>query len=112
MYSSPRVAAVARKTSGNSAKSAGDGLQLNNLRTLTQPSRSVLTMLSRHGVGENSSHLTRQGTLVHGRISSLILAQSSQLAEPLWTDPGVKSGTSVRELIFPVKKKKKNAGRE
>ena len=25
--------------------------------------------------------------------------QSSQLAEPLWTDPGLKSGTSVRELI-------------
>ena len=29
--------------------------------------------------------------------------QSSQLAEPLWTDPGLKSGISVRELIraFP-----------
>ena len=25
--------------------------------------------------------------------------QSSQLAEPLWTDPGLKSGISVRELI-------------
>ena len=25
--------------------------------------------------------------------------QSSQLAEPLWTDPGVKSGISVRVLI-------------
>ena len=25
--------------------------------------------------------------------------QSSQLAEPLWTDPGIKSGISVRELI-------------
>ena len=48
--------------------------------------------LSRHGVEtyqETSSHATRQGTL----------GQSSQLAEPLWTDPGLKSGISVRELI-------------
>ena len=48
--------------------------------------------LSRHSVGtyqETSSHATRQETL----------GQSSQLAEPLWTDPGQKSGTSVRELI-------------
>ena len=33
----------------------------------------------------------------------------SQLAEPLWTDPGMKSGISVRELIFALKKKKKKA---
>ena len=32
-------------------------------------------------------------------------SQSSQLAEPLWTDPGLKSGISVRELIFTLKKK-------
>ena len=31
--------------------------------------------------------------------------QSSQLAEPLWTDPGVKSGISVRELIATKRKK-------
>ena len=36
--------------------------------------------------------------------------QSSQLAEPLWTDPDLKSGISVRELISTLKKKKKNAG--
>ena len=48
--------------------------------------------LSRHSVGtyqETSSHATRQGTLI----------QSSQLAEPLWTDPGLKSGISVRKLV-------------
>ena len=48
--------------------------------------------LSTHSVGiyqETSSHANRQGTL----------GQSSQLAEPLWADPGVKSGISVRELI-------------
>ena len=33
--------------------------------------------------------------------------QSSQLAEPLWNDPGLKSGISVRELISTLKKKKK-----
>ena len=53
--------------------------------------------LSRHTVGtyqESSSHATRHGTL----------RQTSQLAEPLWIDPGIKSGISVRELIFTFKK--------
>ena len=59
--------------------------------------------LSRHSVGiclETSSHATCQGTL----------GQSSQLAEPLWTDPGVKSGISVRKLISTLKKKKHRQG--
>ena len=34
-------------------------------------------------------------------------SQSSQLAEPLWTDPGLKSGISVRELISNLKRKRK-----
>ena len=34
-------------------------------------------------------------------------SQLSLLAEPLWTDPGPKSGISVRELISTFKKKKK-----
>ena len=38
--------------------------------------------------------------------------QLSQLAEPLWTDLGLKSGTGARELIFIWKKKKKNADGE
>ena len=33
--------------------------------------------------------------------------QSSQLTEPLWTDPGLKNGISVRKLISTSKKKKK-----
>ena len=37
-------------------------------------------------------------------------SQSSQLAEPLWTDPGLKSGISLHELISTVKKKEKSAG--
>ena len=36
-------------------------------------------------------------------------SQSSQLAEPLWNYPGLKSGISLRELIFSWKKKKEKA---
>ena len=56
-------------------------------------------LLSRHSVGtyqETSSHVAaRQGTL----------GQSSQLIEPLWTDPDLKSGVSACELISTLKKK-------
>ena len=40
--------------------------------------------------------------------------QSSQLSQPLWTDPGVESGISVRELMSTNKTNKKriSAGRE
>ena len=66
---------------------------------LTQQSRNRLTMLlSKHSAGtyqETSSHTTRQGTL----------SQSSQLAEPLWTDPRLKSWISVPQLISIIKKK-------
>ena len=40
-------------------------------------------------------------------LSENIRPQSSQLAEPLLTDPGIKSGISVSELISTSKKKKK-----
>ena len=56
--------------------------------------------LSRHSVRtypETSSHATSQETF----------GQSSQLAEPLRTDPGLKNRISVHELIFTSKKKKK-----
>ena len=32
-------------------------------------------------------------------------SQSSQLAKPLWTDPGLNSGNSLRELISTLKQK-------
>ena len=87
------------KDLGHSAKSAGGMLHLNTHTPLTQRSRSGLTMpLSRHSVRtyhETSSHATRQGTL---------RSQSSQLAEPLWTDSGLTSGIRVRELISTLKK--------
>ena len=34
------------------------------------------------------------------KLSGDIRPQSSQLVEPLWTDPGLKSGISVPDLIF------------
>ena len=59
----------------HSAKSAGGRLHLNTHTSLTQRSRSGLTMpQSRHSVGiyqETSSHATPQGTLGHSRFSSL-----------------------------------------
>ena len=39
-----------------------------------------------------------------------IRPQSSQLAELLWTNPGRKSGISVRELISTLKKKRRRRG--
>ena len=93
------------KDPDHSAQSAGGRLHLNKNTPLTQQSRSgLIKPLSRHSVGtyqESSSHTTRQGTL----------SQSSQLAEPLWTDPVLKSGISLCELIS-TKKKKSQAGKE
>ena len=48
-------------------------------------------MLYRHRVGfYQENELT-------GNSSRNVRPQSSQLAEPLWTDPGQKSGLGVRE---------------
>ena len=38
--------------------------------------------------------------------------QSSQLTEPLWTDPGLKNGMSMYELMSSKRKEKKGANRE
>ena len=43
-------------------------------------------------------------------LSGNIQPQSTRLAEPLWTDPGIKSGMSGRELISTLKKKEKRKG--
>ena len=82
------------KDPGHSAKSAGGRVHLNTHTPFAQRSRSGPTMpLSRHSVG------TYEKTSSH--------------AEPLWIDPGLKSGISVRELISTSKEKKekkKSAG--
>ena len=45
-------------------------------------------------------------------LSGKIQPQSSQLTEPLWTDPGIKSGINVHELISTLKKINKKSGGE
>ena len=80
---------------------------MNTHTPLTQRSRSGLTLpLSRHSVG------TYLETSLHANWSGNARPQSSQLAEPLWTDPGLKSGISVRELVSTSKERKKSAGGE
>ena len=87
------------KDPGHSAKSTGCKLRLNTHTPLTQRSRSGLTMpLSSYSLGtypETSSHTTCHGTFGHSRLT----------AEPLWTNSGIKSAISARELISTLKKK-------
>ena len=79
----PCVTAVAHKDPGHSAKGADGRLHLNMHTPLTQRSQSGLTMpLSRHS--ESGNELTHNST-------GNTLSQSSQLAEPPWTDPGLKN---------------------
>ena len=104
VHSTPELPQWHVKDPEYSAKSAFSRFHLNTHTPLTQRSRSGLTMpLSRRSEGtyqETRSHATRQGTFGHS------------LAEPLWTDPDLKSGISVRELISTKKKKKTTADRE
>ena len=64
--------------------------------------------LSRQSVG------TFQKMSSHANSSGNTWLQLSQLDEPLWMDPALKSGISVRELLSKKKKKekKKGSGRE
>ena len=88
------------KDPSHSAKSTGGRLHLNMHIPLTQQSWSGLTMpLSRQSVG------TLSGNELTGNSSGNTQSQSSQLTEPLWTDPGLNSGISVHELISTLKKK-------
>ena len=48
---------------------------------------------------DNASKGTYQGNKLTCNSSGNTQPQSSQLAEPLWTNSGIKSGISVRELI-------------
>ena len=57
-----------------------------------------------------SGNLSGNG-LTHN-LSGNTQSQSSQLTEPLWTDPGLKSGLSMCELISTIKKKKRSTGVE
>ena len=84
------------KDPSHSAKSAGGRLRLNMYTPLAQRSRSRLTVpLSRHSVGWEPIRKRAHTQLVREHLATVV----SQLAEPLWTDPSIKSGISVRELI-------------
>ena len=91
------------KDPGHSAKSAGGTLHLNtpeHAYTL-DPSKSEWADYA--VVQAESGNLSRN-ELTHNSSGNTQL-QSSQLAEPLWTDPGLKSEISLRELISTLKKK-------
>ena len=102
VFSSPMFLQWHVKDPGHSAKSSVQvaGFTLTCM-PLTQQSQSGLSMwLSKHRVGtypETSLHATCQGKFGH---------RQTQLTEPLWPDPGIKSGISLRELISTLKKKK------
>ena len=59
-------------------------------------------MLTRHSVG---TYLEKELT---SNSSGSAQSQLSQLAEPLWTDPGLISGISVHKLISTLTNKKKS----
>ena len=55
------------------------------------------------------------GLIAFSHVGSTITnkrSQLSHLAEPLWTDPGLKIEISVCDLIFILKTNQKSAGRE
>ena len=78
-------------------------LKLKQAYTLDPKKSSGLTMVFSHGAG------TYQGNELTRNSSGNIRSELSQLAEPLWTDPDLKSGISERELISTSKKKKKKS---
>ena len=98
----PRVATVARKTP----------------RSFCQKCRSQVTPKHAHTLDSKKSEWADYAAvqaecwnllgneLTHNS-SGNTRSQSSQLAEPLWTDRCLKSGISVRELISTLKRRKK-----
>ena len=96
----PHVTAVARKISRSSAKSAGGRLHLKHAYTL-DPTMSEWADYA----AVQAQCWILSGNALTRNLSGKVRPQSSQLAEPLWTDSGIKSGIGVRELISTVKKK-------
>ena len=72
------------KDPGHSATKASGRLHLNPHMALTRRSRSGLTMVSRQSV------TTYQGNELTRTSSGNVRPQSSQRAEPLWTESGVR----------------------
>ena len=94
VHSTPMLPQWHVKDTDHSATSAGGRLHLKTYTPLTRRCRSGLIMpLSRHSMGNLS------GNELTCNLSGNTHPQSSQLAKPLWTDPGLKSGISIRKLI-------------
>ena len=53
---------------------------------------------------------TPSGNKLTSNLSGNTRSRSSQLAKPLWTDPGLKSGVSLHDLISTLKFKKSTDG--
>ena len=92
------------KVPSHSAKSAGDRLHLNTLDPMISEWVDCAAVRAKCG-NLSGNELTRN-------LSGNTQLHSSQLTEPLWTDPGLKSGIKVGKLISTSKKKSKSAGRE
>ena len=88
------------KDPGHSAKGTGGRLYRNTRTPLTRRNRSGLTILSGH------STWAYQGNELTRNSSGKAQPQSPQLAESLWTDPGLKSGMGVLELISTVRRRR------
>ena len=88
-----RVTAVARKRPRSFSKKCRWQVTPKHAYTL-DPTKSVGAEYAMQAecVNLSGNELTRNS-------SGNTRLQSSHLAEPLWTDPGLKSGISVRELI-------------
>ena len=102
VYSTPVLLQWHVKDPSHSANSAGGRLHLNMQYTL-DPSKSEWADY----VGVQAQCGNLAGNKLTCNSSANTQLQSSQLAEPLWTDPSLKSGLSVRKLISTLKKKKK-----
>ena len=96
------------KDPGHSAKSAGVQVTSKHAYTL-DPMKSEWADYA--AVQKYYGNLS--GNELTGNLSRSSWPQLSHLAESLWTEPGLSSGISMRELISTLKKKiVKSTGRE
>ena len=98
----PRVAAVARKRPRSFCQKC---------RWQVTPKHAYILDPSKSDWAEFADVQAECGNLSGNELtlnsSGNTQSQSSQLAEPLWTNPGLESGISLRELTSTSKKRKK-----
>ena len=97
-----RVTAGARKDPGHSAKSAA-GVHVTPQHAYTLDPTTLECRADYVVQAQCAWNLT--GKRATRNSSGDARPQSSQLAEPLWTSPGLKSGIDVHGLISTLKKK-------